>query len=187
VRFGGEDSECKAVLESEDLLVRGDIRLRIPFRDVHSVGASNGTLCVAWPGGEAELEVGHRAERWADRIRNPRTLADKLGLKPGLRVGVVAVEHEMLAAYGPPEAGSDLIFVGAESRAELERVRELAPLLAPAGGIWVVASKGRPDPSENDVLAAGRAAGLTDVKVAKFSDTHTAHKFVIPQARRPTG
>jgi hypothetical protein len=48
----------------------------------------------------------------------------------------------------------------------------------------VVAPKGRADPTERDVLAAGREAGLTDVKVAKFSDTHTAHKFVIPRERR---
>jgi hypothetical protein len=185
VRFGDQVSECKVLLESEELLVRGDIRLRIPFADVQSVSASDGTLRVVWPEGEAELEIGPRAERWTERIRNPRTLADKLGLKPGLRVGVVEVEHEVLAGHGPPEPGSDLIFVGAESRSELERVSELAPLLAPAGGIWVVAPKGRPDPTENDVLAAGRAAGLTDVKVAKFSDTHTAHKFVIPRSRRP--
>jgi hypothetical protein len=173
------------VLESEELLVRGDVRLRIPFRDVRSVAAEEGVLRLAWTEGEAELELGSpRAERWADRIRNPRTLADKLGLKPDLRVGVFSVEHELLAGYGAPEEGSDLIFVGAESRAELERIAELAPLLAPAGGIWVVAPKGRPDPSQTDVLAAGRAAGLTDVKVAKFSETHTAHKFVVPRDRR---
>ena len=31
------------------------------------------------------------------------------------------------------------------------------------------------------MLAAGRAAGLTDVKVARFSETHTALKFVVPR------
>lgn len=35
-----------------------------------------------------------------------------------------------------------------------------------------------------DVLQAGRQAGLTDTKVARFSGTHTALKFVIPLARR---
>jgi hypothetical protein len=29
-------------------------------------------------------------------------------------------------------------------------------------------------------MKAGKAAGLVDVKVARFSDTHTAEKFVIP-------
>jgi hypothetical protein len=166
-------------------VVRGDLRLRIPFRDVRMVAATDGILRVAWSGGEAELELGAVATRWADRIRNPRTLADKLGLKPDSKVGVVAVEHEALAGFGPPRPGADLIFLGAESRADLEPLAGLVPFLAPAGGIWVVAPKGRSDPTENDVLAAGRAAGLVDVKVVKFSETHTAHKFVIPLDQRP--
>jgi hypothetical protein len=151
---------------------------------VTDVGAEDGVLRLAWSGGETELVLGDRAVRWAERIRNPRTLVDKLGLRPGLRVGVVGVEDDALGGYGPPEPGADLIFLGAESRAELEEIAELARLLAPAGGLWVVAPKGRANPSELDVLSAGRAAGLTDVKVARFSATHTAHKFVIPRARR---
>jgi glycerate-2-kinase len=34
------------------------------------------------------------------------------------------------------------------------------------------------------LLAAGKAAGLVDVKVVGFSTTHTAEKFVIPKAAR---
>ena len=34
------------------------------------------------------------------------------------------------------------------------------------------------------ILAARKAAGLVDVKVARFPETHTAHKFAIPRARR---
>lgn len=173
------------LLESEELVVRGKPRLRIPLREVRSVAAEDGRLSVAWSGGEASFELGEpRASRWAERIRNPRTLADKLGLREGLRVGVEGVEHELLAGYGPPEPSADLLFLGAESRADLERVEALAQLLAPDGGLWIVAPKGRPDPTENDVLSAGRVAGLKDVKVAKFSETHTAHKFVIPRERR---
>jgi hypothetical protein len=33
-------------------------------------------------------------------------------------------------------------------------------------------------------MAAGKAAGLVDVKVVRFSETHTAEKFVIPKSRR---
>jgi len=173
------------LLESEELVVRGEPRLRIPFREVRSVAAAEGRLSVSWSGGEASFDLGEpRASRWADRIRNPRTLADKLGLNDELRVGVEGVEHELLAAYGPPEPAADLLFLGVESRADLRRVDRLAQLLAPDGGLWIVAPKGRSDPSQNDVLAAGRAAGLKDVKVAKFSETHTALKFVIPRERR---
>ena len=38
--------------------------------------------------------------------------------------------------------------------------------------------------SEGDVRGAARAAGLTDVKVAAFSDERTADKFVVPVAAR---
>jgi hypothetical protein len=33
-------------------------------------------------------------------------------------------------------------------------------------------------------MEAGHAAGLVDVKVVAFSETHTAEKFVIPVAKR---
>jgi hypothetical protein len=33
-------------------------------------------------------------------------------------------------------------------------------------------------------MTAGRAAGLVDTKVVRFSETHTAEKFVIPRAKR---
>ena len=38
--------------------------------------------------------------------------------------------------------------------------------------------------AESAVMAAGKAAGLVDVKVVRFSLTHTAEKFVIPLAKR---
>jgi hypothetical protein len=53
-----------------------------------------------------------------------------------------------------------------------------------AAALWIVYPKGQKDITENDVLAAGRKAGLKDVKVVGFSPTHTALKFVIPVARR---
>ena len=37
---------------------------------------------------------------------------------------------------------------------------------------------------EVEVIERGRTAGLKDVKVASFSATHTALKFVIPVAAR---
>jgi hypothetical protein len=48
----------------------------------------------------------------------------------------------------------------------------------------VVAPRGSRDVREADVLAGGKSAGLVDVKVVRFSQTHTAHKFVIPVSRR---
>ena len=44
--------------------------------------------------------------------------------------------------------------------------------------------KGRDGVAEGAVFAAGRGAGLVDVKVAKWSDADTGMKFVIPKEAR---
>ena len=196
-RYAGAVSEGKAQLESEELRFRGDFRLTIPLRDVRSVEADGGALRVVFGDDEVTFEVGALAEKWAAKIRNPRTLIDKLDIRPGARVAVLGVSREgndefwsQLAARTECVVESslaqelDLIVLGVELVVDLEQVGALEPCIRSNGGIWVVAPKGQRHITELDVLNAGRAAGLLDVKVAKFSATHTAHKFVIPKARR---
>ena len=55
--------------------------------------------------------------------------------------------------------------------------------LSSAGALWIVYPKGRQEITELQVLDAGRAAGLVDVKVVSFSATHTALKFVRPKIK----
>jgi hypothetical protein len=193
VRYRGAASSGKAQLETDDLRFQGEFRLRLPLAELCSVEASDGELRVAWPAGEAVFELGPLAERWAQKLRNPRTLLDKLGVKPGQRVAVLGVTDvafwEHLRARGVDiteelRSSLDHILLQADERAGLEPLLALRSYLTPAGGVWVVAPKGVRTITELDVLNAGRAAGLTDVKVARFSATHTAHRFVIPLAQR---
>ncbi len=193
VRYGERVSEGKALLETDELLFRGDFRLKILLRNVRSVEAKDGSLTIGWGDEQASFELGPRAVRWAERIRNPKTLVDKLGVKPGQRLSLVDVQdqdvHELLRSRGiefaeRADAGSDVVLLGAESLDALERLDELRTSIKPDGAIWVVAPKGGREPREAQVLEAGKRAGLVDVKVARFSETHTAHKFVIPLAAR---
>jgi hypothetical protein len=193
VTYGEQVSVGKALLETDELLFRGDFRLKIPLRAIEDLVDDDGRLDVVWEGERASFELGPRAARWAERIRNPRTLVDKLGVKPGHRVSLVGIEdgeiRGLLAARGVGfsealEPGGDVVLYGAESVADLERLGELGEAIARDGMIWVVAPKGGREPREAQVLDAGKRAGLVDVKVARFSDTHTAHKFVIPKNRR---
>ena len=78
----------------------------------------------------------------------------------------------------------DVVFVAANDRADLDRLVTVLKFLKRDGAIWVIRPKGSPNISEGDVMQAGKAAGLVDVKVVRFSDTHTAEKFVIPVAQR---
>ena len=44
--------------------------------------------------------------------------------------------------------------------------------------------QGGRDLREAEVIRAGVEAGLVDNKVVRFSDTHSALRFVIPRSRR---
>jgi hypothetical protein len=44
VRFGKEASEGKALLETSEVLFRGDFRLKIPFASIKSAKAVDGEL-----------------------------------------------------------------------------------------------------------------------------------------------
>ncbi|MCX6024232.1 MAG: hypothetical protein NTZ05_21375 [Chloroflexi bacterium] len=76
------------------------------------------------------------------------------------------------------------MLLGIAAAAELAQLPELRAGLPPTGALWVIYPKGVKAVTEGDVLTAGRAAGLTDVKVAAFSPSHTALRFVIPRAAR---
>ncbi len=189
VRCGGRVSAGKALLETDDLIFRGDFRLSIPLKSIQSVEAADGVLRVTSPAGTAVFTLGARAEKWAHKIRNPPTLADKLDIKQRLRVSLVGISVDLEGritdvAEGKAAKESDLIFFGAVQDKDLAKLPSLQKSLKRNGAIWVVYPKGRKEITEIGVLQAGREAGLVDVKVARFSDTHTALKFVIPVANR---
>ncbi|MEA2462947.1 MAG: hypothetical protein QOJ98_694, partial [Acidobacteriota bacterium] len=69
-----------ALLETSELLFRGERRLAIAFNLIESVEAKEGTLRVQFTGGLAELELGVEAAKWAEKIRNPKSVIQKLGV-----------------------------------------------------------------------------------------------------------
>ena len=91
VRFGKQESEGKVLLETSEILFRGDFRLVLPFSELDQVEAAEGRLRLTHRGQTIEFALGPKAERWAAKIRNPRGLLDKLGVTPASRVGVLGV------------------------------------------------------------------------------------------------
>ena len=201
-RMGAKTLKGTAMLETDYVLFRGTAeekedppaRVKVFLRDVRSLDVKKGWLRIRHAGGTLELELGPRAEKWADKIRSPRGLLDKLGITPGAAVWLAGtVDADFRAqlsargcaiSKGLPARGAALIFFGVESSEDLARAKPLAERLAPAGALWIVYPKGQKHITESDVIAAGRAAGLKDVKVVGFSTTHTALKFVVPVAAR---
>jgi hypothetical protein len=130
-------------------------------------------------------------DRSGHKSYDHKSRVEKLNIKPGLTALLVGVVDPMfiaeLQAAGARigQTGSpDLIFCAVESRAALQTLSKLAKRMKRDGALWTIRPKGSPHISEADVMKAGRAAGLVDVKVVRFSETHTAEKFVVPKKLR---
>jgi len=87
---------------------------------------------------------------------------------------------------GKPRSPCDLVFVGANDKRDLARLSRVKSWIEPNGAIWVVRPKGgRSELKDTDLIDAGLAAGLVDNKIASWSDTHGAMRFVFRLRDRP--
>jgi hypothetical protein len=192
--FNEETSEGKALLETEELIFRGSFRVKVPLKEIRSVKASDGQLLVRSSSGLLALELGPKAEKWADKILHPKSVIDKLGVKPGQKAGTIGVDDQSFlnqltdrgveVSTGRPRKESDVIFLMASDRRTLEKLSTLKSSIKKDGAIWVIFPKGRQEIRGIEVLQKGREVGLVDTKVVAFSSTCTAHKFVIRLSER---
>ena len=92
-RMNRKSASGTARLETDVLQFRGDgLKLSIPFRSMTAIVARDGELRVTWPDGTAALDLGAAAEKWADKIRNPPSRLQKIGVKPDWTASVLGVE-----------------------------------------------------------------------------------------------
>ena len=140
--------------------------------------------------------LGEKAEVWADKIKNPKSIIDKLGIKPTSRVVVPGIADEKFLGELSKRTKFmqkklakelDFIFYSAESVDDLGKLSSLKTYLKEDGAIWVVSRKGKEATlKDTEVMAEAKKAGLIDNKVVGFSPTHTALKLVIPKDQRNT-
>jgi hypothetical protein len=195
VKFGKQESEGKALLETSQVLFRGDFRLKIPFSSIKSAKTVDGELRLQTAEGLTSFQLGAATSgKWLEKILQPKSRIEKLGVKAGARVSLIGdFEAEFLrevrdltksVTKGRAASDSEHIFLAADSKEDFSALSKIAKAMSGAAALWIVYLKGQKHITENDVLSAGRKAGLKDVKVVGFSATHTALKFVIPLALR---
>jgi hypothetical protein len=125
-----------------------------------------------------------------------RPLLDKLGVRPGSKVALLHFDDPTFikllkertadVVTGTPRSKVDLVFIGAEKFADLRRIADAKAWIEPNGAVWVVRPKGgRSELRDTDLIDAGLAAGLVDNKIASFSETHGAMRFVFRLRDRP--
>ena len=191
----GKDLDCKmqyrglahagrVYLETDFLLFRGDLRLKILFGQMTSVESLNGWLRIGFAGEEARFEIGDYAAKWVDKILHPPSRTAKLGIQNGMRVllpGKLADDFlEDLEKAGAERVtkNPELVFMAAQKSADLNKLPHLKEKLQPKSALWIIYPKGIDAIRETDVIGTGRSNGLKDTKVVAFSKTHTALRFI---------
>ena len=125
-----------------------------------------------------------------------KPLLDRLGVKPGARVAIVDLDDPSFMKLlrsrtsdivkGKPRKPCDIVFVGATEIRDLRWLRGVKSWIEPNGAIWVIRPKGpRSSLRDTDLIDAGLAAGLVDNKIASFSETQGAMRFVFRLRDRP--
>lgn len=196
LRVGRKTTTGIAQLEGGFLLFKSsEVRLKIPFTELRTATAKAGAILFDLSGTSYALELGEKAPKWLDKILNPPSLLDKLGIKPGMRVCVINVDDDAFrrdlsqrigSVDATPRKETDVVVFGADSVRDLERIGTLKKSLKPNGAIWIVHTKGKGAPIRDiDVFSAAKRANMVDNKVASFSSTHTTERLVIPVASRP--
>lgn len=193
----GLTSECKVVLNGRSAVCqvhcgdgevdcRGDLRFRWKLSSLSSVEDDNGVLMLVRGDESASIYVGANSPKWAHAIKHPKTRIDKLGLKSGHKYQAWGTfdpefDAELTARSGaesqPP---LDAVFVRLNGADDLSKLNVAKEQIQSNGMIWAIWPKGRKEFRDSDIRNHGLASGLVDVKVASFSESLSALKFVIP-------
>ena len=184
------------LLETDDLIVRGDARVKVPRASITKVASRAGVVTVTSPTATVTLTLGDdAAAKWQKKLQEaPKQLIDKLDVKRDAKVWLWHVDDETLVAQvkartehvssGNRAASCDVAFVQVSSADDLDRIDRAAKAIVDDGAIWVVHPKGKDGVADTAIFGKAKSVGLTYTKVARISETLSAEKLVWPKASR---
>jgi hypothetical protein len=194
---GTRQAEAATVLlETDELIVRGDARVKVPRASITKVASRVGVVTVISPNATVTLTLGDEAAaKWQKKLQEaPKPLIDKLDVKHDAKVWLWHVDDAALveqverrtsnASTGRSATNCDVVFVQVDSTPALDRLDRAAKAIVEDGAIWVIHPKGKDGVADTAIFAKAKALGLTYTKVARISETLSAEKLVWPRASR---
>jgi hypothetical protein len=186
--WNGKKHQVKALLEPPEMILRGDLRHRLPFARLEDLKAQGNDLLFTFGGDAVRLHLGSAvAAKWAEAIvKPPPTLARKLGISSGIAVRLIgkaddpALAAAMTEAKAVSQTKGDLILARVDTPADLGAALQTAASQLAAGiPIWFIYRKGPGHPlNENLVRTTALATGIVDTKIAAVSSEFSALRFV---------
>lgn len=185
----GQSGAVKAYLESDGIILRGEVRGKLPRAGLMGWQIDGEDLCLQSDGEPLVLTLGAKeAAAWIKALEKPvPSLAAKLGVSASARVwriGGPAPEEIAVALAGaevPGPDGAAMIVAVLTGPGDLDQA--LAAGQASGLRVWSVHGKGK-GAAVGDAAVRGtfRAAGWMDIKTSAVSDGYTATLYRPPEA-----
>lgn len=186
--WSGNRHNVKALLEPPELILRGEIRLRIPFAEIKNITADTEWLRFEIDHEPVALQLGpSMAAKWADALlKPPPSLAKKLGITSETTVRTIgpmddaALKDALHQAKTISNSKGDLILARVDTPGDLkEALANATDQLDSGTPVWFIYRKGPGHPlNENLVRATALATGIVDTKIAAVSPEFSALRFV---------
>jgi hypothetical protein len=181
----GQTAETKVLLETHEIIMRGNIRARIPRAAIAAVRVAGNALAVDASDGTLTVELGAAtAAKWADYLTKPLpTLAAKLGVGPDSSAFVIGAsdDAELTAALAGAtcSAARDASVLVAVLTCEADLVAAFAVARTqPELHLWCVYGKGKyATISDAAIRAYLRGQSYVDSKTTGVSDRLTATRY----------
>ena len=186
--WAGESGQCKVLLESKELIVRGAIRRKVPVSSLQDVTVKGDDLHFKAGADSVSLALGSAlAQQWAKAIATPApSLARKLGISSNSRLLLIGDLESPDLNAAIDEASSttgkdaDLVLVSVQTPHDLElALAQLARRKSEPLPMWIIYPKGTINNfGETYVRETLRARGFIDTKIASVSSKLTALRFI---------
>jgi hypothetical protein len=185
VKLGKQQGLATAHLDSTGIQLRGSIRGVWLHAQLNAIEVRNDSLTASTPDGLLSIALGNvEAEKWRHALLNPKSRAEKLGLKAKMRVFVIGAHEEISAELSSAECvvskkidDAALVFLPVMDSKALNGFDRLPEDADHAQHVWVLREKGRDGVSEKLILDAAAAAGFKPTKTLRWSDTLTADRY----------
>ena len=190
-QWAQESGFCKVLLETNEVILRGSLRRRIPRSNLRDVSVEEELLRFRVGEDAVSLHLGSElAEKWAKALLTPPpSLAMKLGISRSSKLLLLGeIESEELKAAvaeasnaedGADDQEADLIVAQVKSLHDLDMAMYQLSRSSSVPPIWVVyPKKAASGIGGNAIRETLRGRGFIDTKVASVSAECTALRFI---------
>lgn len=187
-RYKRQESDGRLHLDSQELNFRGtEFQWSTRIGQGIKAVATNGRLVVRADREQIEFDVGETAEKWVEKILNPPSRLQKLGVKTEMKCwvssGFDSGFKDELTSNGSllvkKIAECQLAFFLLTKRSDLTKLVSSVSELPLGVNIWIVWPKGTDAVSQKDVMQTARECGMGPSKTAAFDASHSSLRFAL--------